>query len=343
MLKEDLQKAIEQVKERIERHRETYGRNEAMVSRQLVDPVLRALGWPTDDPDYVEYEAQTEDGKPDWIIRWNGKKLFIETKSLSTDIKESDIIRKLEGYLTSEGVKYGVITNGQWWLLFCIRPGIRRRDNILWQVDILNDPFEKAYRHLATIAKENADRIEDLIEKNKRIEEVWEKLFNLEEPHPDVVRALAKVMMDHLLPEYPLEEKELEEFVETRIKGLKRLPVEENEVPPQVHEPDKLPRAMTMPDGKVIPIRHAYDILVETAEWLIKKGKLPPIPYETGYKRFLINTQPQHRDKSSFRAGKKLSTGVFIETHWGIRQAKQNAQKLMEDAGYGQEGIKFIF
>jgi predicted type IV restriction endonuclease len=340
MLKEDLQKAVEEVKERIERYRTTYEGNEAMVSHQLVDPVLRALGWPTDDPDYVEYEERTEDGKPDWTLKWNEQKLFVETKSLDKDIRKSEIIRQLEGYLTGEGVEYGVITNGQRWLLFCVRPGTRREENILWQVDILEDPFDRVYRNLATIARENIDRIEDLIEKNKKMEEIWERLFNIDEPAPSVVEALAKVMRDNLPPEYQFEEEELKEFVETRIGGLK--PSNEEPEPPTPSD-ETLPKTMSMPDRTVIYIRHGYDVLVETANWLIKKGKLPKIPYGRGRKRFLINTQPYHKDKSSFVSPKKLSNGMFIETNHSIQLAIKLAQKLMEDAGYGQNAIEFTF
>jgi hypothetical protein len=218
MLKEDLQRAVEEVKERIEKHRTKYEGNEAMVSHQLVDPVLRALGWPTDDPDYVEYEERTEDGKPDWTLKWNEQKLFVETKSLDKDIRKSDTIRQLEGYLTGEGVEYGVITNGQRWLLFCVRPGTRREENILWQVDILEDPFDRVYRNLATIARENIDRIENLIEKNKKMEEVWEKLFNPKEPDPDLIRAVANLMRDKVR-EFQFQEGECEDFVISRIKG----------------------------------------------------------------------------------------------------------------------------
>jgi predicted type IV restriction endonuclease len=219
MLREELQKAIEQVKERIKKHGETYERNEAMVSRQLVDPILRALGWPTDDPDHVEYEQRTEDGKPDWTLKWDGKRLFVETKKMARDIMDSLILKKFEEYLSGAGVDYGVITNGQRWLLFTRLGSGKRTERTLWEVDILKDPFEKVYEDLETIARENADRIEDLIERRKKMEEVWERLFSEEKPDTDVVKALAKVMMDNL-PEYHLEEEKMERFVETRIKDM---------------------------------------------------------------------------------------------------------------------------
>ena len=83
-------------------------------------------------------------------------------------------------------------------------------------------------------------------------------------------------------------------------------------------------------------IRNSYDILVNTAEWLIKKGGLKEdrCPIATGHKRNLVNTQPKHRYGDDFRAPKKLSNGLYIETHASTAGCITNARKLLERCGY---------
>ncbi|MBA7486613.1 hypothetical protein ES707_22174 [subsurface metagenome] len=85
-------------------------------------------------------------------------------------------------------------------------------------------------------------------------------------------------------------------------------------------------------------IRHSYDILVNTAEWLIKKVKLRKenCPIVSGHKRNLVNFQPKHRYGDSFRAQKKLSNGLYIETHYSTASCINNARKLLERCGYSK-------
>lgn len=85
-------------------------------------------------------------------------------------------------------------------------------------------------------------------------------------------------------------------------------------------------------------IRHSYDILVNTAEWLIKKVKLRKenCPIVSGHKRNLVNIQPKHRYEDNFRASKRLSNGLYIETHYSTTSCITNARKLLERCGYSK-------
>ena len=85
-------------------------------------------------------------------------------------------------------------------------------------------------------------------------------------------------------------------------------------------------------------IRYSYDILVNTAEWLIKKAKLRKenCPIVSGHKRNLVNIQPKHRYEDNFRAPKRLSNGLYIETHYSTTSCINNARKLLERCGYSK-------
>lgn len=54
---------------------------EAGVVHQFLDPFLRALGWPVDDPDRYKYELIVAGGRPDMtLIPESGGTLFVEAK-----------------------------------------------------------------------------------------------------------------------------------------------------------------------------------------------------------------------------------------------------------------------
>jgi hypothetical protein len=91
-------------------------------------------------------------------------------------------------------------------------------------------------------------------------------------------------------------------------------------------------------ESNTYKIRNSYDILVNTAEWLIKKGKLKKenCPIVSGHKRNLVNINPIHRNGGNFRASKRLSNGLFIETHYSTGSCKTNARKLLGRCGYSE-------
>lgn len=87
-------------------------------------------------------------------------------------------------------------------------------------------------------------------------------------------------------------------------------------------------------------ISYSYEILIKVAEWLIKKDKLRgedcPIVVTNNKtysintrKRYLINTQPKHRHRD-FIVPRRLSNGLYIETHYGTKDCEDYARRLLE-------------
>ncbi len=62
-------------------------KSEALTRYVLIDPVLRALGWNTSDPDQVRPEFPTETGSPDYGLLIEGKPLVtVEAKALAKNL-----------------------------------------------------------------------------------------------------------------------------------------------------------------------------------------------------------------------------------------------------------------
>ncbi len=88
---------------------------------------------------------------------------------------------------------------------------------------------------------------------------------------------------------------------------------------------------------------YSFEILTKVAEWLIKKDKLRtegcPIDLtKRGGRRYLINTQPKHKDGDDFKQPKRLSNGLYIETKYSTIDCEEYAYRLLKKCGY-REGM----
>jgi len=308
------------------------------VRDQIINPILRALGWDPENPEEVQPNIYTEEGIPDYSLIKNGNEvLFIEAKKLSVDVEQKEVIRQLAKYCFGEGMKYGVLTNGSIWILFrAFQEGTTISERIIWKTDIENDELTASVRRLNTISKDNINDIEKIIKKLQILDEIWQSL--VDEPD-EIIKGLTPVfekLIKEGYPDYEFESVEIEDFLKERIKELITPPEE-----PPVSLPEtptwrgEQPRRMKI-GSDVFEIRNSYEILVNTAEWLIRKGKLKrsECPILIGRKRYLINTEPKHRYGDNFRAPKRLSNGLYIEVHYSTAGCINNARRLLEKFGF---------
>ncbi|RLI76550.1 hypothetical protein DRO97_00455 [Archaeoglobales archaeon] len=333
-----LKETLEMVIERMKKHRSLYEQNEMAVRSHIIEPILRGLGWSTENPEEVQPNVSTEEGIPDYSLLKNDRKvLFIEAKKLSVDVEQREVIRQLAKYCFGEGMMYGVLTNGAIWMLFrAFQEGTTISERIVWKTDIENDDVTATIRKLKTISKENITDIEKLIKKLQILDEIWQSL--LDEPK-ELVRGFIpgfEKLIKEGYPEYEFDRTEIEDFIEERIREFISVPEEQPPTIPQpVPQPPLLPRKMKI-GTNTYEIKYALDILVNTAEWLIKKGKLRrdmcPIP--SGPKMNIINIEPKHRYGNNFRNPKKLSNGLYLETAFSTAACIKNARKLLERCGY---------
>ncbi len=341
----NLNEVLTSIVEKIKKFRSLYEQNEQAVRDQIVNPILRNLEWNPENPEEVQPNVSTEEGVPDYSLIKNGKKiLFVEAKKLSVDIEQKEVIRQLAKYSFSEGTKYGVLTNGAVWVLIrSFEEGTTLTERIVWKTDLENEELPAIIRKITTISKTNIEHIEVLVKKVQILDEIWQSL--LEEPE-EMIKGLMPVVKSIITqgyPEYQFEDTEIEDLLKERIKEIISGPSEE-ETPNEEHiEPvswrGESPRRMRL-KGEVFELRNSFEILVNTANWLIKNGKLKPsdCPVGTGgSKRNLINTEPKHKDGGNFRAPKKLSNGLWIETHYSTASCINYAKRLLEKFGVSSD------
>jgi hypothetical protein len=117
----ELLEAIERVWERIERHGSKLSQNEMLTRYALVDPILRALGWDTEDPEQVMPEFQTEVGRPDYILHCADLRIGVEAKRLGADERTFEqAYMRAAPLWQAKRIRYYIITDGDRWVLWDI-------------------------------------------------------------------------------------------------------------------------------------------------------------------------------------------------------------------------------
>ena len=199
------------LKEKINEHKETYYRNEAAVRRQLIDPILDALGWSTDDPSLVRHNEATEDRDiPDYSLMRNKKvETYVEAKNLSSNI--IDHLPQLARYCINNGKEFGIITNGNDWLLIkTFEKDTKPKDRIIWQISLAKDSITTIKSRLSNISKDQIGNLPELIAKEKQIQKFWDHYVSDE---TKIVDKLSIEISAEFLNTYPHEDYDQETII----------------------------------------------------------------------------------------------------------------------------------
>ena len=158
---EDLVHVIETLKGRIEGHRQSLQSNETRTRMALIDPLLRALGWDTEDPALVLPEYESGGGKPgeraDYALMGAGKPTaVIEAKKLGESLaKNRDQMSK---YAYNAGIPYAGLTDGdQWEFYVCFGDPKPLEERRLLHVSISNDAAPEAALKLLLLWHRNLE------------------------------------------------------------------------------------------------------------------------------------------------------------------------------------------
>ncbi len=144
---EDLLTTLGAVKARMEKFRLELQKSEALTRYALIDPVLRALGWNTEDPEQVRPEFPTETGSPDYALLHEGKPwIMVEAKALGKKLDEAR--DKGFQYCWKNKIPYYVITDGNVWEVYDLHV-MGGRD--LLKIAVADDPLGEVARSLLAL------------------------------------------------------------------------------------------------------------------------------------------------------------------------------------------------
>jgi len=128
---------IEQIRQKIPSlHRHSIKETSTRII--VIDPLLEALGWSVRDPDEVQLEYPTVDGKfVDYALKLNKKVvLLVEAKSLGDPLSDMKAITQVVGYSANDGIEWCVLTNGIKWKVYRSVEKCPAPDKLMYEVNL---------------------------------------------------------------------------------------------------------------------------------------------------------------------------------------------------------------
>jgi len=204
---------INELKGKLNKHKDLFSSNEATVRYAIVNPFLKMLGWDVENPEEVipEYSVPEAKGKADYALfikeLSNNPIAFVEVKKL--DGINQDVITEKLRYSFDLGVNYTIITDGDSWILYkAFEPGIPSSERIIAQWSILkDDPYEIAFKALIIAKTKFFGRLSELspstkpteqqtLQATKPAHEVVKQPFSRE----NVKKAILKILSESTSP-----------------------------------------------------------------------------------------------------------------------------------------------
>lgn len=167
---------IENIRPKIEEWRRK-ALKETQTRTIVIAPLLEALGWDVRDPDEVQEEFTTVDGKSvDYGLKLNKKcVLLIEAKPLDDPLTDVKAVTQTVNYATNDGVVWCILTNGVTWKVYKSSENCPAPEKLMYEVSI--DPRDSEDVSVKVIAERMWRFSRDEIAKGT-LDAIGEETFN---------------------------------------------------------------------------------------------------------------------------------------------------------------------
>ena len=117
---ESLLQLVETLRERISAHRAVLSQSEALTRYALIDPLLRELGWDTEDPSMVVPEYRVPNNQIADYVLFHGDHpaMVVESKKLDESLQGGRALDQGILYCAHTGASYFLLTDGNRWELY---------------------------------------------------------------------------------------------------------------------------------------------------------------------------------------------------------------------------------
>lgn len=149
----DSKKQIEELQSQLKKHQRS-SLKELPTRTIFIDQLLGSLGWDVRDPDEVELEYPTVDGKAvDYALKINKKVVaLVEAKALNDPLDDVKSITQVVGYAANDGVEWCVLTNGIKYKVYSSSQRTTAPNKLLFEVSI--DPGDESKQSIEQIASQ---------------------------------------------------------------------------------------------------------------------------------------------------------------------------------------------
>ena len=317
MILESLLELVETLKARIDAHGDQLRQSEALTRYALIDPLLRELGWNTGDPASVIPEYQTGNGKADYALLDNEKPLMmVEAKKLGTQL--SPVVDQVVNYCWKEGTEHFSVTDGQRWEVYeTLRPG-GIGDKRIVEFDLIHSSLGEVCLKALALWRPSVQ--------SGHVATGHESVVGPPEDPPVAPKPPVTVDPPPPPPPPPPDSEPLTEITEATGRKVAE---------------------MVFPDGSRTPLRNWSFLPVEAVRWLMANGMLtashcPIMGKGPRTSRYLVHTQPVHRDGASFTSRGEVN-GLYVERHGSSVALLNRTTAIVEHVGQNpaQFSIRF--
>jgi len=186
----DIVSGIEKLRVKLDRHRKE-DLKEIPTRTIFVDVLLGALGWDVRDPDEVELEWPTIDGRSvDYALKINRKPvLFVEAKPLNDQLMDVKSITQVVSYAANAGVDWCVLTNGVTYKVYKSTEKVEAPEKLAFELSL--DPKETEGTSVEQVAEQFSRLSRDAIAKGM-LDEIGEQIFTTGK----IRKALDRIFME---------------------------------------------------------------------------------------------------------------------------------------------------
>lgn len=307
MILESLLELVETLNTRIDEHVHEFQRSEALTRYALINPLLRELGWNTEDPDVVRPEYYVPNKQlADYVLFTNGEPtIVVESKRLDEPLRGGRALD--QGILNSAHLKakYFLLTDGRRWELYesgettaIISFDLKGSSSAevclnalaLWRPSIQSHHIAVAHKSVITPPEipKNDEGISDSPPPSKNDDHEWVPL--------------------------------------TKVIGKGNIGTE-----------GMKPVELEFPDNKRVPLQFWYELMTEPTLWLLDNSHLDPSTFpirrsgDPNNKDNAVATTPYHPDERPMKS-RELSPGVYVATNYNPDNSVRNAIAIVKHA-----------
>ena len=314
MLLDDLFQVIEKLRDRVETHQDKLKQSEALTRNALVDPLLRTLGWDTEDPALAMPEYRLGSGFADYALLNGGNPaIVIEAKKLGTPLYSA--AEQSVTYCVNAGIRHFVATDGRKWDVYETHRPVPLGEKKIVSFDITDSTADVCLDALVlwrrsvqsgTVRKAQAPLLDP-----RDPQHAAPVAVSQPEPTPTPV---ATTPIPTTAPEHKGNWQTLSQFQ----PGNRKPPSE-----------------IRFPDGSTAEIKRWADIPTEAVRWLSAHGRLDEtqIPVVSG-KRYLLSGSPVHSMGIEFKMPRQAGNH-YVECNYNRASNVRNANTIIKRAGEG--------
>lgn len=308
---ESLHALVETLRQRIEAHRASLSSSEWLTRYTLIDPLLRELGWDTEDPAIVTPEYSTGRGRVDYALFNDGGRpaLMVEAKPLQNALS-MDVVMQVLNYCWAEGTEHFAVTDGQRWEIYETNKAGSPNDKRVASFDVMDASVSNVCLRALALWRRNVVTGQFSTAQTPVIDPIPEEPALPESPDPSTSPST------------------------TDSSGLESEGEPLSVFQPKGEKGNKSIR-IVFPDDSSAEVSNWYGIPTEVTRWLVNNGTLNtthcPIKPERS-NLYILHSRPYHPNGNSFVSSEKVGA-LYVNTHYSSRNHVRNAILIVERMG----------